>query len=71
MIYVSQSLWGWILSLVMIVGGHNFYHLEAGKGRGVWGEVLMESPVSGMTDWLNGATIRGTAESSERDQAHC
>lgn len=70
MIYASQSLRGWILSLVMIVGGHNLYHLEAGKGKRVWGEVLMESPFSGLRDWLNGDTIRGTGESSE-DQAHC
>lgn len=31
----------------------------------------MESSVSGLRDWLNDDTIRGTAESSEGDQAHC
>lgn len=69
-IYISQSLWGWILSLGMIVGGHNLYDLEGGKGKGVEGDVLMESPVSGLRDWLNGDTIKGTVDLRE-DQANC
>lgn len=69
-IYISQSLLGWILSPGRIIGGRNLYDLDAGKGKGVQVEVLMESPVSGLRNWMNGNTIRGRVDLREGDQAN-